>query len=409
MIWCNAQNISSGEYFIDSDPGQGAGTPFAVTAADTVKIENFKVTIPALSTGFHNLCFRFKNVNGIWSQFVSRPFFVEQIPVISSAIIAAEYFMDDDPGTGNGIPLSLSGDDQVMASFNIPLTTQTVGFHNLAVRVKNVGGNWSIFESRSFVVMESTSPLSRNIVAAEYFIDTDPGVGLASPITVPQPTQLLESQLQLPLPQGLSAGQHFLFARVKDNLNRWSLLQLDTFNIGSSLPVTGMVLSGKSTDHGHQLYWTTYTEINTSHFIIEKSVNGIDFSAIGKLAAQGNSVQAIAYTYLHKYESTKPQYYRLRQEDKDGKFIYSNIILLDTYEAGGELKLYPNPANHTIILNQLISGSRRIATIYNVEGHLVKNMLLQGNSISVADLPNGGYIIKITNGIDSQTAKFIKQ
>jgi hypothetical protein len=68
------------------------------------------------------------------------------------------------------------------------------------------------------------------------------------------------------------------------------------------------------------LNWQTAQEINTSHFIIERSANGTDFSSIGKVSASGNN--SITKDYL--YTDTKPakgtNYYRLKMVDADGIF-----------------------------------------------------------------------------------------
>ncbi|MEJ0101382.1 MAG: hypothetical protein WDO19_01995 [Bacteroidota bacterium] len=81
-----------------------------------------------------------------------------------------------------------------------------------------------------------------------------------------------------------------------------------------------------------QLEWTTATETNTSHFVIERSVDGNIFTPVAEIPANHNSQAAIQYSK----EDTDPlpgkSYYRLKMVDLDGKFEYSviRVVLLNT-------------------------------------------------------------------------------
>ena len=66
--------------------------------------------------------------------------------VQSQNITKAEYFFDADPGTGNGIAITISTPaDTVNFSANIPVSLST-GFHFLAIRVKGQDGVWGLYE-----------------------------------------------------------------------------------------------------------------------------------------------------------------------------------------------------------------------------------------------------------------------
>ena len=88
----------------------------------------------------------------------------------------AEYFFDHDPGPGNGTPISVSTPG-VSVSFpaHIPINLSP-GFHWLGIRVKDSDGKWSLFQRRNFYVSQPGTDLPI-ITKAEYFFDTDPGVG----------------------------------------------------------------------------------------------------------------------------------------------------------------------------------------------------------------------------------------
>jgi hypothetical protein len=137
----------------------------------------------------------------------------------SSQVVSAEYFFDTDPGVGNGNSLNVTPGANVNTTLPIPFGTLGTGFHKLYIRAKDNLDHWSHCEERSFYVY-SNPVFSSNIVAAEYFFDTDPGVGNGNSLNV---TPGANVNTTLPIPLGtLGTGFHKLYLRTKDNLNHWS-------------------------------------------------------------------------------------------------------------------------------------------------------------------------------------------
>ncbi len=85
-------------------------------------------------------------------------------------------------------------------------------------------------------------------------------------------------------------------------------------------------LNGREHQIGSLLNWSTATEFNNQVFIVEKSVNGIDFQAIGEVEAVGNASSERGYRFLDVGASDKNTYYRLRQVDMDGTASFSETI-----------------------------------------------------------------------------------
>ena len=86
----------------------------------------------------------------------------------------------------------------------------------------------------------------------------------------------------------------------------------------SALPVELLSFEGKKQTNSNMLYWSTASEHNTSHFIIEKSVDGFKWIGIGQVQSAGNSTQKIDYTLEDMDVSQVINYYRLHQYDIDG-------------------------------------------------------------------------------------------
>lgn len=230
-----SQSIVKGEYFIDVDPGPGNGTALPnFPAADTVNLA-FTIPTATLSSGFHYLATRVMDADGKWSRYESRGFYLSSTTGINAVdIVAAEFFYDTDPGVGQGWPASVGTAGPVVTFTAIAPVPLNTGFHFLSMRVKDANGIWSLYEQRGFYVI----PFSGNsgpIVAAEYFYDADPGIGNGSPLSVITPGDTVTQTFNIPVPNSLSQGQHFLGLRVKDQSGTWSLFASDTVTIGPSV------------------------------------------------------------------------------------------------------------------------------------------------------------------------------
>lgn len=171
----------------------------------------------------------------------------------------------------------------------------------------------------------------------------------------------------------------------------------------------------------HFIQWQTITEINNSHFELQKSNDGVQFNSIGTIYSKtngGNSSTLLSYSIT----DTKPldgiNYYRLKQFDKNASTIYSSIISIKSFNSNwATLNIYPNPVKNK--LNVLINNAEACTitiAIYNVYG---QQMLLSKNSINnnanqvsidVSNLLTGIYTIRVVNdkSNSSLTTSFVK-
>jgi len=116
----------------------------------------------------------------------------------------------------------------------------------------------------------------------------------------------------------------------------------------SPLPVELTGFSANCTnDQKVELTWTTASEHNSSHFVVEKTVDGTSWSEIGTVQAAGNSITNLTYSFIDNERNTATNYYRLNQVDIDGSAkIYDPIsINCEELEGLNEIITYPNPSN----------------------------------------------------------------
>ncbi|MEP6675580.1 MAG: T9SS type A sorting domain-containing protein [Ferruginibacter sp.] len=382
--------ILAAEYFFDADPGPGNGSTAAIGTSGPVV--NFSAAIPAsLATGFHFLAIRTKDANGKWSLFETRGFYISASASNTANITAAEYFFDTDPGSGNGSTAAIGTSGPVVNFTVIIPALLSNGFHFLSIRTKDANGIWGLYEQRGFYISSAIADMPQ-ITAAEYFFDTDPGVGNGTSLTVSSPGNTVTQLFNVPVPAAMAAGQHFLAIRVKDQNNNWGLYDFDTLNISGAVPVTGLFFTATKENKQVKLDWFTLTELNTDRFEIERSRNGIDFEKIALLNAAGNSFIRKDYHFTDIQPLPDFNYYRLKQFDKDGKFIYSPIRLIRMNEQK-LFSVYPTISSNYFMLNsaveniniQLFSSSKQLIKSWNSNTASVK--------IDASALPSGAYWI----------------
>ncbi|MEL0454605.1 T9SS type A sorting domain-containing protein [Flavobacteriaceae bacterium SZ-1-7] len=146
--------------------------------------------------------------------------------VVKAQISAAEYFIDDDPGVGSGMPLAISGDD-IDADLSISTTGLSEGIHKLYVRVLSNSGEWSLYDKSVFFINTNQNNTA-SIASAEYFMDTDPGVGSGMPLSVSGNT--VDTDFIIPT-TGLSSGIHKLYVRLLNTDGTFSLYDKNVFYI----------------------------------------------------------------------------------------------------------------------------------------------------------------------------------
>jgi hypothetical protein len=262
--------ITAAEYFLDTDPGVGLAIPIPVTGGDVVSLQFPVTNIPA---GFHVLAVRVKNQTGSWSHYESQAFYINPEPAIAPDIVAAEYFVDTDPGAGLANALQVNQGSNVTIQF--PVTNLSGGFHVLAVRTKNARGIWSHYESKPFYVSEDSATMPQ-IVAAEYFFDKDPGVGLGTSLRLNPTGDQINQTFLIPVQSGLGIGDHYFVLRVKDASGRWSHYQIsDTIRVQSPTAITNLSnLTQKISVYPNPV--SDVLQIQTDGFVIRQNIRLID-------------------------------------------------------------------------------------------------------------------------------------
>ncbi|WP_400192152.1 T9SS type A sorting domain-containing protein [Hymenobacter sp. B81] len=223
-------NITEAEYFIDTDPGLGSATaiPVATPATDVSGLA-FGLNVSSLGAGFHQLGVRSRDANGQWSLTTRRTFYYEPAAAAAVNVTKVEYFLDADPGFGQGTDVPVTpGQDVAGVAFALPVGTLSPGFHTLSVRSRDAGGNWSLTTARPFYY-EPAPVAAPNVTRVEYYFDTDPGFGNATAAPIATPAPDLAGFGFVADASGLSDGTHRIFVRSRDANGHWSLVTNRSF------------------------------------------------------------------------------------------------------------------------------------------------------------------------------------
>ncbi len=188
------------------------------------------------------------------------------------------------------------------------------------------------------------------------------------------------------------------------------------FSFTQAVPVTISYFNAQAKGKQVNISWSTSSEFNNDYFVVERSMNGRTFNALGMVKSAGKAGVSNNYQLTDSFPLTGINYYRLKQVDRDGSVKYSSIVAVNfSQNAPNALVLYPNPvSNHVQIKVNAAPGNYSCKLIAS-DGRVVMNSTGDIKQINNEINQNlykfkaGIYVLKITNGTDEYFVKFIKQ
>lgn len=170
-----------------------------------------------------------------------------------------------------------------------------------------------------------------------------------------------------------------------------------------ALPVTLFNFTAQKQSEGNLLQWQTAQEVNSSHFNIQRSSDGLVFKTIATVKATGNSNTVITYRHFDnsgQAATSAAVYYRIAATDMDGTLRYSNIATIKNTLPSNQFTVWPNPAGAVINLQSKTTVAAATLTITDVAGRQVYQAshhlpALTGTPVYVAMLRTGIYVLTI--------------
>jgi hypothetical protein len=154
-------------------------------------------------------------------------------------------------------------------------------------------------------------------------------------------------------------------------VDQFSPFTLSSLIPNNPLPVTLVNFKGHLAENYVRLNWQTTTEVNTDHFVVERSRDGIHFTPVATVKAQGNTTDVQSY----QARDTNPpslSYYRPKIVDADRRFQYSRIINISAHAGNaGTAVLYPNPNAGRRVYVEGTNPATRPVAVYDLVGRKV--------------------------------------
>lgn len=184
------------------------------------------------------------------------------------------------------------------------------------------------------------------------------------------------------------------------------------------LPVTLTAFTATYQAPGAFLNWTTTTELNTSYFEIQKSRDGMNYTAIGTVNAVGTSSAVNRYSYTDAGPLDGRTYYRLRIVDADGSSEISKIVSVKAGTTGIFLNnLYPNPVNDqlTVEWNSVAPDVKTQVSIRDLQGRLLQTTTVTSVTgfnqlfLNTSKLSPGQYFLSLDLDKDNLVQPFLKR
>ncbi len=181
------------------------------------------------------------------------------------------------------------------------------------------------------------------------------------------------------------------------------------------VPVELLYVKAEEQGVTNLITWATATELDNSHFEVERSVDGQKYEPIGKVDGAGTTVEEQRYEFVDANPSALA-YYRLKQVDFAGTFEYSDVVVVDRKNAGkGIVEVYPVPTADDLNVQYEVNQSRDVVfTLTDVLGRVLSRQVVEANqglnylSFDMTQQTTGLYFLTYSDGITEQTRRVLK-
>jgi Secretion system C-terminal sorting domain len=186
----------------------------------------------------------------------------------------------------------------------------------------------------------------------------------------------------------------------------------------SPLPIQLLSFTANPFNRDVKLTWSTATEINNSHFTIQRSGRGDVFTDVLHVAGAGNSTTVQNYTAIDASPLPGVNYYRLKQTDFDGRYTYSNIRVVNM-NTSVPVSIFPNPfrgSSIQVAVGEVETGDMEVE-LYDLAGKKVETTIRiseveTGGVVTLdlgSDLAPGAYMIEVKTVGGNFHQRIVKQ
>ncbi len=211
------------------------------------------------------------------------------------------------------------------------------------------------------------------------------------------------------------AGTFYIYSDAAVNIYQIQVVGATVSTTPSDfLPVTFGGISATATNGVVKVGWSILTSTNTKEYVVERSSNGKDFSAIGTLNANGAS----NYSWIDAAPLAGTGFYKVEAVDLSGSIDYSTIVSANSAGSSvASITVAPNPVTNgqfTLGLNNLSAGTYNLSVYSNAGQEVYSTSVANtgGNFSKTIVLPaaasaKGIYSVRVSNGATSLTKNIV--
>lgn len=178
------------------------------------------------------------------------------------------------------------------------------------------------------------------------------------------------------------------------------------------LPLTFINFTAIAEKQRAKLNWTTTEETNNKEFIISRSADGKNFREISRTAGAANTSGINNYVFYDEHPVAGNNFYRLQQQDIDGRITDAGIRMLQFFSRDKGVYLFPNPVKSNLEIH-FSAGVFQSLELYDLNGKMLQSLKIssgdQEKSLNTGNLAAGIYFVRLTGNGITEIQKVVKK
>ncbi len=180
------------------------------------------------------------------------------------------------------------------------------------------------------------------------------------------------------------------------------------------IPVRWLGFTGQKTSRGNLLRWQAVENAATSHYELQRSENGVQYTTLQTVEAENKTRQQTNFTATYQAPDAAAKgsaWYRIKQWDINGRSYFSEVVFLKA-DTDPSLTLYPNPVQDELRVSipGITGNIPAVLQVYNTAGIHLLQQAVTGNTavVNTSRFSQGQYVLRITAGGQVYQSIFVK-
>ena len=210
---------------------------------------------------------------------------------------------------------------------------------------------------------------------------------------------------------GTASGNVAAGQVTTQSISTWSPFALGSTSLSSPLPVRLLSFTAAENGAANTINWKTATEINVRNFVVEKSIDGKNWTIVGEIVP--NTSKNYRLDDNTPFSTT---YYRLKNVDNDGREDVSNTVVVNRKTGKFAItSVFPNPTTSDVNLKfETTENANVTINVQDIFGRVILTQKVEANQgfnlviVNTAEIPAGAYFLTVNDGSSILTKKIIK-